>query len=175
MTLNQFKLKLVGLILFVSAFSFSCSDMEQVAPIAADAEELLLTPESFQITENGLDEVSEVNARTLSTPLLVVTVRAQGSNRFGNVYWTGATPSVRTDVFRNGSRIATVNGSTTGNNLFVDSVRGLRGTFKYQVCYSGTNVCSNSITVVYDSSTQTIRYAPECPTTGSAICIVTLE
>jgi hypothetical protein len=111
----------------------------------------------------------------LSTPLLVVTVRAQGSNRFGHLYWSGATPNVSFDVFRNGQRITRVSGSTTGNNLYTDSVKGLRGTFKYQVCYAGTNICSNSITVVYSSSTETIRYAPECPTTGTAKCIVTLE
>ena len=111
----------------------------------------------------------------LSTPLLVVTVRAQGSNRFGILYWSGATPNVSFDVLRNGQRIATVSGSTTGNNLYTDSVRRLRGTFKYQVRYVGTETYSNSITVVYDSSTETIRYAPVCPTTGTAKCIVTLK
>lgn len=111
----------------------------------------------------------------LLTPLLVVTVRAQGSNRFGVLYWEGATPNVSFDVFRNGQRITTVKGSSTGNILYTDSVRGLRGTFTYQVCYARTNTCSNRITVVYSSSTETIRYAPECPTTGTAKCIVTAE
>jgi hypothetical protein len=113
---------------------------------------------------------------TQSKPLLVVTVRAQGSNRFGILYWEGATPSLSFNVFRNGKRITTVQGSTTGNNLYTDSVRSLRGTFTYQACYStAPNICSNSVTVVYDSSTETIRYAPVCPTTGTAKCIVTLE
>ena len=111
----------------------------------------------------------------LPTPLLVVTVSARGSNRYGYLYWVNAEPSVSFNVFRNGTRIATVRGSTTGNNFYTDSVGRLRGTFTYQVCYAGTNNCSNSITVVYDSSTETIRYAPECPTTGTATCIVTLE
>ena len=121
--------------------------------------------------------INQVASRTdLATPLLVVTVRAQGSNRFGHLYWENATPSVSFDVFRNGQRIKTVSGSTTGNNFYTDAVKGLRGTFTYKVCYSGTNTtCSNSITVVYDSSTETIRYAPVCPTTGTARCIVTLE
>lgn len=111
----------------------------------------------------------------LSTPLLVVTVRAQGSNRFGVLYWEGATPNVAFDVLRNGTRIARVTGSTTGNSLYTDAVKGLRGTFTYRVCYAGTSTCSNSITVVYGSSTETIRYAPTCPTTGTARCIVTLS
>jgi len=170
MTLNRINLKLLGLILFVAAFSFSCSDMEQVEPFTADAEELLLTPKSFQIKKNGLDEASEVNAKTtLSTPLLVVTVRDQ-KKRSGILYWEGATPSVRTDVLRNGTRIATVNGSTTGNNLYTDSSNGLKGKVTYKVCYSGTDVCSNSITVNYEIPG---RYAPECPTTGTATCFVT--
>jgi hypothetical protein len=115
------------------------------------------------------------SAVTFEVPVLVVTVRAQGSNRFGHLYWEGATPSVSFDVFRDARRITTVSGSTTGNNFYTDSVKKLRGTFTYKVCYKGTNVCSNSVTVVYDSSTETIRYAPECPTTGTATCIVTLE
>jgi len=119
---------------------------------------------------------STTDATAYPTPLLVVTVRAQGSNRFGHLYWEGAQPSVSFDVIRNGKRIKTVSGSTTGNNLYTDAVKGLRGTFTYKVCYSAapTN-CSNSITVVYSSSTETIRYAPECPTTGTAKCVVTLE
>lgn len=110
---------------------------------------------------------------TLSTPLLVVTVRAQGSNRFGVLYWEKATPSLSFDVFRDGKLIKKVSGSTTGNILYTDAVKGLRGTSTYKVCYSGTSTCSNSITVVYSSSTETIRYAPTCPTTGTARCIVT--
>jgi hypothetical protein len=120
-------------------------------------------------------QTTSITTDNLTTPLLVVTVRAQGSNRFGHLYWSNATPSVSFDVFRNGKRITTVSGSTTGNNLYTDSVKRLRGTFTYQVCYAGTKTCSNSITVVYDSSTETIRYAPECPTTGTAKCIVTTE
>ena len=124
---------------------------------------------------SGGSTIDQPTSTELSTPLLVVTVRAQGSNRFGVLYWSGATPNVSFNVFRNGQRIATVSGSTTGNNLYTDSVRSLRGTFQYQVCYAGKDICSNSITVVYDSSTETIRYAPVCPTTGTAKCIVTLE
>jgi len=115
------------------------------------------------------------SANTWPTPLLVVTVRAQGSNRFGHLYWSGSQPSVPFNVFRNGRRITTVSGSSTGNIFYTDSVRNLRGTFTYQVCYRDAKVCSNSITVVYSQSTETIRYAPECPTTGTATCIVTLE
>jgi hypothetical protein len=111
----------------------------------------------------------------LLEPLLVVTVRAQGSNRFGVLYWEGATPNVGFDVFRNGTRIARVAGSTAENYLYTDAVKSLRGTFTYKVCYPGTSTCSNSITVVYDSSTETIRYAPTCPTTGTATCIETRE
>ena len=63
MTLNQINLKLAGLILFVAAFSFSCSDMEQDAPYAADAEELFSIPEVLKSMEDGLDDASEINAR----------------------------------------------------------------------------------------------------------------
>jgi hypothetical protein len=107
----------------------------------------------------------------LLTPRLVVTVRDQ-AKRSGILYWEGATPSVRTDVLRNGTRLATVSGSTTGNNLYTDSSRGLKGKVTYKVCYSGTVVCSNSITVNYDIPG---RYASECPTTGTATCFVTKE
>jgi len=155
--------------------------MFRFAPLAL-AGALLLSACSDLGTQPELPAAVEAVAPALSSsavalevPLLVVTVRAQGTSRFGILYWEGATPSVRTDVRRNGTRITTVSGSTTGNNLYTDSVKRLRGTFKYQVCYAGTDVCSNSITVVYDESTETIRYAPECPTTGTAKCIVTTE
>jgi len=152
-------LRLLVLVPAVLAFS-ACSD----APTAVA---------DVSVLESQGDALLSTN--TWPTPLLVVTVRAQGSNRFGHLYWVNAEPSVSFDVFRSGNRIKTVSGSTTGNNLYTDSVRRLRGTFTYKVCYKGTNVCSNSVTVVYDESTETIRYAPECPTTGTATCIVTLE
>lgn len=123
----------------------------------------------------GDAEQAAPSTTTLSTPLLVVTVRAQGSNRFGILYWQRATPNVAFDVFRSGTRIARVSGSTTGNNLYTDAVKGLRGSFTYRVCYAGTSTCSNSITVAYSASTETIRYAPTCPTTGTATCVVTLS
>lgn len=155
------KLSIFAIVLAIAVgFAFSISPVQARRPGGGNS---------------GGSTIDQPTSTELSTPLLVVTVRAQGSNRFGILYWEGATPNVSFNVFRNGQRIATVSGSTTGNSLYTDSVRSLRGTFQYQVCYAGTNICSNSITVVYDSSTETIRYAPVCPTTGTAKCVVTLE
>jgi hypothetical protein len=111
---------------------------------------MLAAPASASATSSRTD------AADYDTPVLVVTVRAQGSSRFGQLYWEGAQPSVSFDVIRNGKRIKTTSGSTTGNNFYTDAVKRLRGTFTYKVCYSAapTN-CSNSITVVYNSSTET--------------------
>jgi subtilisin family serine protease len=59
--------------------------------------------------------------------------------------WSGAT-SAFVDVYRNGVRIAT----TENDGAFRDdiNVRG-GGSYTYQVCEAGTNVCSNQATVVF--------------------------
>jgi Hypothetical glycosyl hydrolase family 15 len=57
--------------------------------------------------------------------------------------WTGMS-SPRTDVFRNGRRIATV--ANTGT--YLDRLqRRARGSFTYRVCAAGTSTCSADVTV----------------------------
>ena len=60
--------------------------------------------------------------------------------------WSGAT-SGTVDIYRNGSKIATVP-STPG--FYTDSPGG-RGhaTYTYRVCNAGTNTCSNQVTVTF--------------------------
>ncbi|EKB48443.1 fasciclin domain-containing protein [Cecembia lonarensis] len=86
MTLNQINLKLAGLILFVAAFSFSCSDMEQDAPYAADAEELFSIPEVLKSMEDGLDDASEINARRSAGATYATFNAALGSSGLASVF-----------------------------------------------------------------------------------------
>lgn len=62
-----------------------------------------------------------------------------------NLVWSGTTAS-QVDVFRNGSKVATV--SNSGN---YDDNTGLRGsaTLTYRVCNAGTTTCSNEASVTF--------------------------
>jgi hypothetical protein len=65
--------------------------------------------------------------------------------RRADLTWSGAT-SHRVDVYRNGPLIATV----LNDGLCTDRIGGQgHGTFTYQVCNRGTNVCSNQATVTF--------------------------
>jgi subtilisin family serine protease len=57
--------------------------------------------------------------------------------------WTGVTTN-QVDIFRDGTKIATVN--NTGSYTDQTNNRG-GGSLTYQVCEAGTNTCSNSITL----------------------------
>ena len=57
--------------------------------------------------------------------------------------WSGAT-STSVDIFRNGIRITTVNGTTYTDNI---GSRGGNASYTYRVCEAGTTTCSNQITI----------------------------
>ena len=62
-----------------------------------------------------------------------------------NLTWSGAT-STKVDIWRNSSLILTAaNNGSQKDNL---NTRGA-GSYTYRVCQSGTDVCSNSVTVVF--------------------------
>ena len=79
-----------------------------------------------------------------------ITLSARGYKVRGqhtvDLSWSGAT-SGTVDIYRNGSKIATVP-STPG--FYTDSPGG-RGhaTYTYRVCNAGTNTCSNQVTVTF--------------------------
>lgn len=60
--------------------------------------------------------------------------------------WTGATSS-NVDVYRNGAKIDI----TPNDGSYIDNInlRG-RGTYTHQVCESGTDICSNETTTVFE-------------------------
>jgi len=64
-------------------------------------------------------------------------------NWVSNLTWTGAS-GTQVDIFRNGSKIATVSnsGTYTDNTNF----RG-GGSLNYQICQAGSSTCSNTITI----------------------------
>ncbi len=101
---------------------------------------------TLTVTDNGGATASISQAITVTAPstgiaLTVSTSKSRG-NTTANLAWTGATGSV--DVFRNGSRIATVSGSSYADNLGKGS-----GSRTYQVCAAGTTSCSNSVTITF--------------------------
>lgn len=101
---------------------------------------------TLTVTDNGGATGSQAQSVAVTAPstgisLSVRMTKVQGSNR-ANLSWTGAAPSV--DVFRNGTRLTTVTGTT-----YVDILGKGSGTRTYQVCNLGTTTCSNSVTVTF--------------------------
>ncbi len=76
---------------------------------------------------------------------LTVSTRSTSKARLADLRWSGATSS-RIDIYRNGSRIASV--SNTGG--YTDQLaRRTTGTFRYKVCGAGTQQCSNEASVSF--------------------------
>ncbi len=78
-----------------------------------------------------------------------ITLSATGykvrGRQFVDLLWSGATSS-QVDIFRNGSKLATVD--NTGS--YTDSIGAVGGgTYTYKVCEAGTSICSNEATVVF--------------------------
>ncbi|GGW71883.1 S8 family serine peptidase [Alishewanella tabrizica] len=81
-----------------------------------------------------------------SGPILLDAVTYKVSNRVrADLSWTGAN-SNQVDIFRNNSRIATVN--NTGNYTDNTNLRGT-GTLTYRICQTGSSTCSDNISVNY--------------------------
>jgi PKD repeat protein len=100
---------------------------------------------TLTVTDNGNATGSTSQSVTVTAPTnitLSVSTRRRGNRTFADLSWTGASGSV--NVFRNGSVIATVTGTTYTDNLGRGS-----GSATYQVCNAGTTTCSNSVTITY--------------------------
>ncbi|HEY5445554.1 MAG TPA: hypothetical protein VIJ87_14030, partial [Pyrinomonadaceae bacterium] len=62
-----------------------------------------------------------------------------------NLTWAGATTTY-VDIWRNDSLILT----TPNDGVQKDNMNGRRsGSYTYRVCQSGTQVCSNSVTIIF--------------------------
>ncbi len=101
---------------------------------------------TLTVTDNGGATGNTSQSVTVTAPpgsiTLSVTTQRRSNKTTANLSWTGATGSV--NVFRNGSIIATVPGTTYADNLGRGS-----GTATYQVCNAGTATCSNQVTITY--------------------------
>jgi hypothetical protein len=78
-------------------------------------------------------------------PTITVTVSTSRTKtaRLVELSWTGATSS-SVDIYRNGSRIATVSNSGRYTDRFA---RNAIGTYTYKVCNAGSQQCSNQVSV----------------------------
>ncbi len=77
-------------------------------------------------------------------PTIALSASRRGGRKV-DLSWHGAT-STLVDIHRNGARIAT----TDNDEAYTDKPTGkLKGTFTYQVCEAGTNVCSNESSVQF--------------------------
>lgn len=76
---------------------------------------------------------------------LTVSTRIINKTRQVNLHWSGAT-GASVDVYRNGSRIATV--SNNGNYTDQFNQRA-RGTYTYKICMAGGQTCSNNATISF--------------------------
>ena len=101
---------------------------------------------TLTVTDNGNASASSSQSVTVTAApsdiSLSVTASKVKGNRTAVLSWSGAAASV--DVFRNGSKIATVGGTS-----FTDNLGKGGGTATYQVCNAGTSTCSNSVTAVF--------------------------
>ena len=76
---------------------------------------------------------------------LTLSTRTTSRARLVDLRWNQAT-STSLDIYRNGSRIATV--SNTGG--YTDQFdRRARGTFRYKVCVAGAQQCSSEATISF--------------------------
>lgn len=95
-------------------------------------------------TAVGQSNYSTANATTLEAPPL--SLSASGYKQKGvkhvSLGWSGST---HVDVYRDGNKVATVNGSNYEDNL--NSKGG--GTHTHKVCVAGTDTCSNTTTTVF--------------------------
>jgi PKD repeat protein len=101
---------------------------------------------TLTVTDNGGATGSQSQSVTTTAPggsisLSVQMTKTQGVN-YANLSWSGTSGS--TDVFRNGTKITTVSGTTYRDNLGRGS-----GTRTYKVCNAGSTTCSNDVTVNY--------------------------
>lgn len=102
---------------------------------------------TLTVTDNSGASGSTSQPVTVTAPggdgilLSVAMGKVRGMN-FANLSWSGAAATVT--VFRNGSAIANVTGTSYTDNLGRGS-----GSATYQVCNQGTSTCSNSVTVQY--------------------------
>ena len=78
-----------------------------------------------------------------SVIVLAVTLRRAGPNGFAELVWSGATTS-SVDIWRDGEKVAT----TSNSGSYSERLRAA-GTYAYQVCEAGTDVCSNIAEVTY--------------------------
>ena len=76
---------------------------------------------------------------------LAVSTRTTRTARLVDLRWSGATGS-SVDIFRNGSRIATVSNSGSYTDQFNTRERG---SFTYKVCIAGAQQCSNQPTISF--------------------------
>jgi hypothetical protein len=80
------------------------------------------------------------------TITLTVSTRTTNKARMVDLRWSGATGTGFLDIYRNGSRIATV--SNTGS--YTDQFnRRATGTFRYKVCVAGGQECSSEATISF--------------------------
>jgi hypothetical protein len=89
---------------------------------------------------------SEIGDPPITPPgdfVLQVTKRTAGKNAFADLVWSGATTS-SVDIWRNGGKIAT----TSNSGSYSDRLQ-TTGTYVYQVCEAGTDVCSNNAEVTH--------------------------
>ena len=93
---------------------------------------------------------SDATTATVQAPSSSITLSARGYKFRGkhkaDLTWSVAT-SAKVDVYRNGSLVKTVSSSASP---YTDAPNGRgKGSYAYQVCETGTSICSNIDTVKF--------------------------
>jgi serine protease len=101
---------------------------------------------TLTVTDNGGATGSQSQSVTVTASSSGITLNVSTSKVRGittaSLSWSGATSSV--DVFRDGSLLKTVSGTSTTDNLGRGS-----GSVTYRVCNAGSTTCSNEVPVTY--------------------------
>ena len=106
---------------------------------------------SLTVTDNGGATGSTSKSVTVTAPpsgdeivLSAVGYKVKG-RQHADLTWTGGASS-QVDIYRSGTKIATVSNS----GAYTDNIGAVGGgSYTYQVCEAGTSTCSNTVTVTF--------------------------
>ncbi|HEY7912573.1 MAG TPA: VCBS repeat-containing protein [Blastocatellia bacterium] len=108
------------------------------------------TPDLVAVNQGSGSITVLTSAGTVTPPppppaqiILAASTRTTRTAKLVDLRWSGATGSA-VDIYRNGSRIATVSNTGSYTDRFGSRTRG---TFTYSVCVAGSRTCSNEATI----------------------------
>jgi len=135
---------LTGAISWSSAIDGALGSGGNISAILADGTHVVTTSVTDSFGNTSTDSISVTVGTVVSDIELSATSSIRRDRVTVSLTWSGAT-GARVDVYRDGTLLR----ATRNNGTFNDRVIGLGGASTYQVCETGSTVCSNEVTVTY--------------------------